>query len=62
MLKFEEYLEKDYVPQGKANANYTKKGLSGSTIEYYMNHIKRFYKYLLHYRSIKKKERLYFLR
>jgi len=45
MLKFEDYLETEYIPQGRSKKNYTKKGLNKSSIEQYMSHIKRFYKY-----------------
>ncbi len=54
MLKFEGYLETDYVPQGRAKVNYTKKGLQKSTIEQYMSHIKRFYKYLFNQKEYMK--------
>ena len=57
MLKFEGYLETDYVPQGRAKKNYTKKGLSKSTIEQYMSHIKRFYKYYFNKDEYKKGKR-----
>ena len=57
MLKFEGYLEKDYVPQGRAKVNYTKKGLNRSTIEQYMTHIKRFYKYYFNMDEYKKGKR-----
>jgi len=57
MLKFEGYLETDYVPQGRAKKNYTKKGLRKSTIEQYMSHIKRFYKYYFNKTEYKKGKR-----
>lgn len=57
MLKFEEYMETEYIPQGRAKKNYTKKGLSKSTIEQYMSHIKRFYKYYFNKTEYKKGKR-----
>jgi len=54
MLKFEEFLEKDYILKGKAFHKKNKKGFSKSSIEQYMAHIKRFYKYLYNKSEYKK--------
>jgi len=54
MLKFEEYLETEYIPHGRAKKNYTKIGLEKSSIEQYMSHIKRFYKYYFNQDEYKK--------
>lgn len=69
MLKWEQFLEKEYISPGrteryekaKANGNEEahkpKKGLETQTIEQYEAHIKRFYKYLLNKEEYKKGRR-----
>jgi integrase len=74
MMKFEEYLEKDYIPHGRLKLQNAKKeekkeklkkpkekkeeeqkkGCEKSTIDEYMIHIKRFYKYYFNQEIYKK--------
>jgi len=54
LIEFESYLEKDHVSKRRSNKIKKEKGLEKSTIEQYMCHIKRFYKYYLNKTEYKK--------
>jgi len=54
MIKFESYLEKDHISERVSNKYVKKKGVERSTIDQYMCHIKRFYKYYFNKNEYKK--------
>ena len=57
MIKFEEYLKKEHISKRVSNKYMQKKGLDDSTIDQYMCHIKRFYKYYFKKDEYKKGKR-----
>ncbi|MCK4364879.1 MAG: tyrosine-type recombinase/integrase [Thermoplasmatales archaeon] len=54
LVEFEEYLREKYTAPGKSKKRNKTVGLSDTTIEQYLIHIKRFYKYLYNKEEYKK--------